>query len=196
MGMTYFKRLRMEYRLSDWDDGPSFAGDPIETMMGTVPSGYEFVPFSEGLIRQHAVAKFESFRHELDSNVFPCLGSQEGCFRLMQEICSRQSFVPEATWLCRWKDLQQGEVLAVGTIQGIEIDGWGAIQNVGIDPSHRNRKLGAMLLARAANGFREVGLKGMHLEVTTDNVGAIRFYERLGFHRAEVVYKAAEVAGA
>jgi hypothetical protein len=36
----------------------------------------------------------------------------------------------------------------------------------------------------------------MHLEVTTDNTAAIRLYERLGFHRAKVVFKAAEVAGA
>ena len=35
----------------------------------------------------------------------------------------------------------------------------------------------------------------MHLEVTTDNTAAIRLYERLGFKRAKVVFKAAEVAG-
>ncbi len=34
----------------------------------------------------------------------------------------------------------------------------------------------------------------MHLEVTTDNTAAIRLYERLGFKRVRVVYKAAEVA--
>jgi ribosomal protein S18 acetylase RimI-like enzyme len=39
-------------------------------------------------------------------------------------------------------------------------------------------------------------LKRMHLEVTTDNTAAIRLYERVGFKKAEVVYKATEVAGA
>lgn len=205
MGMTYFKRFRMEYRLDEWSDSTLAdhgAGDVdsavsrIESISRTVPFGYEFVPFSDGLIREHAAAKYESFRYELDSNVFPCLGDREGCLRLMKEIAGRHSFVPEATWLCRFKEMEAGTVTPVGTIQGIESEGWGAIQNIGIDPHHRNRGLGTMLLARAAKGFYEAGLKGMHLEVTTDNTAAIRFYERIGFRQASVVYKAAEVAGA
>lgn len=195
----------MEYRLDEWSDSTLAdhgAGDVdsavsrIESISRTVPFGYEFVPFSDGLIREHAAAKYESFRCELDSNVFPCLGDREGCLRLMKEIAGRHSFVPEATWLCRFKEMEAGTVTPVGTIQGIESEGWGAIQNIGIDPHHRNRGLGTMLLARAAKGFYEAGLKGMHLEVTTDNTAAIRFYERIGFRQASVVYKAAEVAGA
>lgn len=205
MGMTYFKRFRMEYRLDDWSGADSDGLDTgdvdsgisrLESITKPVPIGYEFAPFHEGLIREHAAAKYESFRYELDSNVFPCLGDREGCLRLMQEIASRSTFVPEATWLCRFKDQEAGTVVPVGTIQGIEAEGWGAIQNIGIDPHHRNKGLGALLLTRAAKGFYEAGLKGMHLEVTTDNTAAIRFYERIGFRRTSVVYKAAEVAGA
>ena len=168
----------------------------IESFAKLVPAGYEFVPFHQGLIGEHASAKYESFRYELDANVFPCLGDREGCVRLMKEIVGRHAFIPEATWLCRYRNMETGTIIPVGTIQGIEADGWGAIQNIGIDPSHRNRGLGALLLTRAAKGFYEAGLKGMHLEVTTDNTAAIRFYERIGFRRASVVYKAAEVAGA
>ena len=32
--------------------------------------------------------------------------------------------------------------------------------------------------------------------LTTDNTAAVRLYERIGFRKAQVVYKAAEVAGA
>ena len=32
----------------------------------------------------HAEVKYKSFREELDSNVFPCLGDREGCRRLME----------------------------------------------------------------------------------------------------------------
>lgn len=184
MGLTYFKRFRMEYDLTK-----SFP----ET--GPLPSGYELVPYSQDLIREHATAKFQSFCQELDANVFPCLGRRDGCLRLMREITSRAGFVPEATWLCRFRDLQSGRPRPIGTIQGLQVEGWGAVQNLGIDPSHRGRGLGTILLARAAQGFRFVGLRRMHLEVTTDNTAAIRLYERLGFERAKVVYKAAEVAG-
>lgn len=184
MGLTYFKRFRMEYDLSErLPEGRA------------IPEGYELVPFSEELLREHATAKYLSFRQELDANVFPCLGRRDGCLRLMREIVSRAGFVPEATWLLRYRDPAVGKLQPIGTIQGLQIDGWGAIQNIGIETSHRGRGLGSILVARAARGFQSAGLMRMNLEVTTDNTAAIRLYERLGFKRARVVYKAAEVAG-
>jgi ribosomal protein S18 acetylase RimI-like enzyme len=185
MGLTYFKRYRMQFDLTQ-------SLPPA----GPVPAGYDLVPYSEDVVRDHASAKFVSFQQELDANVFPCLGRRDGCLHLMREIVSRSAFVPEATWLCRYRDSATGRLQPVGTIQGLRIDDWGAIQNVGVDPAHRGHGLGSILLRRAASGFRRVGLKQMHLEVTTDNTAAIRLYERLGFTRAQVVYKAAEVAGA
>lgn len=185
MGLTYFKRFRMEYELTR---------SIPEAKPG--PAGYEFVPYTDDLVREHATAKFESFRSELDANVFPCLGRRDGCLRLMREIVSRAGFVPEATWLCRFREPESGRMRPVGTIQGLQVEGWGAVQNLGIDPQHRGLGLGSILLMRAARGFRLAGLRRMHLEVTTDNTAAIRLYERLGFTRARVVYKAAEIAGA
>lgn len=184
MGLTYFKRFRMEFDLRE-----------MLPQAPPVPGGYQLVPYARDLLRQHATAKYESFRYELDANVFPCLGRHDGCLRLMREITSRAAFVPTATWLCRRVDGESGTAIPVGTIQGLLIDGWGAIQNVGIAPAHRGRGLGTILLARAAAGFRTAGIERMHLEVTTHNTAAIRLYERLGFRRAKVVYKSAEVAG-
>jgi ribosomal protein S18 acetylase RimI-like enzyme len=183
MGLTYFKRYRMELDL----EREIFAPPPC-------PSGYELVPFDEELIRDHAAAKYQSFRQELDANVFPCLGRREGCLRLMREIARRGGFVPEATWLLRHRPSDAALPDPVGTVQGLQADGWGAIQNLGISQSHRGRGLGTLLLHHAAVGFKSVGLTHMHLEVTTDNTAAVRLYERLGFRRARVVYKAAEVA--
>lgn len=182
MGLTYFKRYRMELDL----DRAFFAAPPC-------PFDYQLLPFDETLIRDHAVAKFVSFRHELDVNVFPCLGRRDGCLQLMREISKRSGFVPEATWLLRYIDPESGQQEPVGTVQGLQHDGWGAIQNLGISPQHRGAGLGTLLLHLAAQGFRSVGLGRMHLEVTTDNTAALRLYDRLGFRRAKVVYKASEV---
>ena len=189
MGMTYFKRYRMEFDLRDWRGDDS-----------CVPPGYELLAYAPGLLREHALAKFNSFRQELDANVFPCLSRREGCLRLMREITSRGDFVPGATWLFRFRQRYtiSGVVTpnAVGTILGLSSVGWGSFQILGIDPAHRGKGLGSILLSRAAGGFRAAGLERMHLEVTTENTGAVRLYERLGFKRSKVVYKAAEVAGA
>ena len=184
MGLTYFKRFRMDCDLRQFRPTPR-----------PVPAGYELVPFSSDLVREHAIAKHESFHDELDANVFPCLGRRDGCLRLMREIASRTSFVPESTWLLRHRN-ERGKEISVGTVQGLQSEGWGAIQNLGIHASHRGRGLGSILLMKAAAGFWNVGLRKIHLEVTTENTAAIRLYERLGFTRAQVVYKAAEVAGA
>ncbi len=183
MGMTYFKRYRMELDLTE----ELFAAPPC-------PTGYELVPYDDSLVRDHATAKFQSFRQELDANVFPCLGRRDGCVQLMREITRRNSFVPEATWLMRYRGVHHGRGEAIGTVQGLQIDGWGAIQNLGISRLHRGCGLGTLLLHRAAVGFRSRGLERMHLEVTNDNTAAVRLYERLGFRRAKVVYKAAEIA--
>ncbi|MEM6474253.1 MAG: GNAT family N-acetyltransferase, partial [Planctomycetota bacterium] len=84
--MTYFKRYRMEFDLAGWYESNV-----------TVPPAYELLPFTTELIREHAHAKFVSFRHELDANVFPCLARRDGCLRLMRDITSRRDFVSGAT---------------------------------------------------------------------------------------------------
>jgi len=171
------------------------AGRPTFDEVDWGAGGYTWVPFEEGVVRDHAQAKFQSFRSEMDANVFPCLGRRDGCLRLMREISSRANFVPGATWLVRYQERPGGRATPVGTVQGLELEGWGAIQNLGVVPEHRGRGLGSALLMRAAAGFRAAGLDRMHLEVTTANTSAVRLYQRLGFRRKHVVYKACEVAG-
>jgi len=183
MGLTYFKRFRMEIDLQD----RLFAPPPA-------PAGYRLLAWDDSLLDAHAEAKFQSFRGEIDSNVFPCLGDWLGCQRLMHEIRSKQGFLPQATWLiARESNLRQHEYC--GTVQGIrDYTGLGAIQNLGVTPDHRGRQLGSCLLLWALEGFQKAGLRRAFLEVTAQNGGAIRLYQRLGFTKARTVYKAVEVA--
>ncbi len=88
MGLTYFKRFRMEIDLK----GRSIAAPQL-------PAGYRFVPWDESLVEAHAETKFRSFRDEIDANVFPCLGERIGCSRLMGEIRQKPGFLAGATWL-------------------------------------------------------------------------------------------------
>lgn len=219
MGLTYFKRFRMEIDLAQHF-----------LRCGPLPSGYRLVPWHAASIEAHAQAKYYSFRHELDANVFPCLGDLEGCYRLMTEISRKQGFLPAATWLleCRraakvaQSDLhaspqkaepkvpegagvlaRPGERIATngheaveycGTIQGIrDISGIGAIQNFGVTPEHRGRGLGTQLMAVSLAGFASVGVRRVYLEVTAQNEAAIRLYHRLGFVRVRTIYKAVEL---
>jgi GNAT superfamily N-acetyltransferase len=184
MGVTYFKRYRMEIELN----GPLFQPPGL-------PAGYVLVPWDASLLDAHAEAKYRSFCLEVDANVFPCLGDRGGCVRLMREIARREGFLTEATWLLASHGVPDGSVEYCGTVQGVrDSKDDGAVQNLGITPVHRGRGLGTLLLHRALCGFRRVGLRRAYLEVTAQNSGAIRLYRRLGFRRIKTVYKAAEVA--
>jgi GNAT superfamily N-acetyltransferase len=183
MGLIYFKRFRMELDLA----GRDFSGPHT-------PPGYRLLPWDPSLLDTHAQTKFRSFRDEIDSNVFPCLGEPGGCLRLMTEIIRKEGFLPEATWLALY-DGGPGTLDFCGTVQGIrDKSGMGAIQNLGITPQHRGRGLGTLLMCRALEGFRRAGLRRAFLEVTARNEGAVRLYRRMGFAKARTVYKAVETA--
>ncbi len=184
MGVTYFKRYRMEIALG----APLFHCPEL-------PSHYRFVSWDGKLVDAHAEAKFHSFEAEIDANVFPCLGEPDGCRRLMGEISRRDGFLPTATWLATYQEPDWQDSEYCGTVQGVrDHSNVGGIQNLGITPPHRGIGLGTALLHRSLLGFREMGVDRVFLEVTAQNVAAIRLYERLGFRRLRTVYKAAELA--
>ena len=137
-------------------------------------SVFRFVPWSEKVLGQHALAKRDSFRLEIDANVFPCLGDRDGCRQLMRDISLRANFVPEATWLAIADPEGKPEVPAE-TIQGLRLNTKeGAIQNVGGLPQFRGMGLGRELRQLSLQGFRETGCCKVNLEVTIHNTGAIR----------------------
>ena len=184
MAVVFFKRDPMQFDLRD----VSF--EEFET-----PTGFEFHPWNEYLLPAHAEAKFRSFRNELDSNVFPCLGDPSGCLRLMREISSRQGFVPASTWLATYTDPETGRKENCGTVQGIreKLD-VGSIQNIGVVASQRGKGIGSLIVRHSLRGFQNAGIKIVTLEVTAKNTGAIRLYERLGFQILRTVFKAVEVS--
>jgi GNAT superfamily N-acetyltransferase len=184
MGVTYFKRYRMELDLSQ----PRFA-------VPALTSEYRLVAWNESLLPAHAEVKYQCFCLEMDAIVFPCLGDRDGCQRLMREIAGREGFVGAATWLLEYRKEGRGRPENCGTVQGVrDAPGSGGIQNLGVTAAHRGRGLGTVLLDASLSGFQEVGVRRVHLEVTAHNTGAVRLYHRLGFRRTKTVYKAAEIA--
>jgi len=176
----YFKRFRMEADLG------------IPRTVSGLPEDYRFVPWNEAVIDVHSRTKFRAFRDELDAIIFPCLGTLEGCRRLMREIRGKSGFLPAATWLIA-RGTTPESLQWCGTIQGVaDRHGFGMVQNVGVVPGHRGLGLGRCLVERAAAGFRMHGLRRISLEVTVDNSRAVRLYQRLGFRRTRTVYKSVE----
>jgi ribosomal protein S18 acetylase RimI-like enzyme len=175
MPITYYKRFRMEADLDAPIPSPS------------LPAGFAWEPWREPLIDLHAEVKFLSFRDEVDSNLFPCLGERSGCQRLMREIRRKPGFLPEACWLIGC------DAGYVGAVQGVADRGpIGAIQNIGVVPNYRGLGLGKALVRQALIGFRAAGLRRAYLEVTAENCAAVMMYRDVGFRRAKTLYKPVE----
>jgi ribosomal protein S18 acetylase RimI-like enzyme len=184
MDLNYYKRYRMEIDLF----GRELNGRPA-------PQGYHLLPWDQSLLEAFALAKYNSFRGEIDASVFPCLGDLDGCRRLMSDIVHKPGFLPESAWLALHSPEGFNRPEYCGTIQGIrDKTGLGAIQNLGVTPEHRDIGLGTALLFRSLEGFKSAGMRRVFLEVTAQNTGAIRLYHRLGFVTIKTVYKAIEPA--
>ncbi len=183
MPTTYFKRLRMEINLRR-----------AKLPGASLPEGYEWRAWHPVLTEAHARAKWGSFQGEVDSQLFPCLGSLPGCRRLVSDISLRQGFVPPATWLIVLPATGFRRITPCATIQGV-VQRWrtGAIQNVGVVPEHRGLGLGRALLVQSLLGFRARGLKRVMLEVTAENSPAIGLYKGVGFRHTRTSYREVEL---
>jgi ribosomal protein S18 acetylase RimI-like enzyme len=154
-----------------------------------LPHGFNWRAWDDSLLEMHAEAKYQSFRDDLDSKVFPSLGHPTGCLELMRAIRFRNGFCPGSTWLVIGPDG------VAGTVQGVCDQGRaGAIQNLGVVPGNRGCGLGAALLLKALNGFRAIGICRAYLEVTARNSPAVQLYRKYGFRCYRTIYKPVEVS--
>ncbi len=184
LNLHYVKRYRMEFDMRRWQ---SSAID--------LPVDYRLVAWDRSLISAHAEAKYQSFRGEIDAEIFPCLGEYSGCLNLMTEIQARDGFVPESTWLAEYVGAGASKHEYCGTIQAVRTQrGKASIQNIGVAPLHRGRGIGSALILAALLGFDYTAIPRICLEVTADNEGAVRLYRRLGFRTVRTLYKAVELA--
>jgi ribosomal protein S18 acetylase RimI-like enzyme len=180
--MTYIRRFRMEI-----DVASSRLAEP------RLPEGFGWVAWHSALLSRHAAAKFYSFRDEIDSRVFPCLGDFSGCKRLMQEIVRQETFLADATWLITNEAAGWNDQADCATIQGLAHSGYlGAVQNVGVLPQYRGLGLGRALVLKSLHGFRAAGLHRVYLEVTGENVPAVELYRSIGFELVRTMYKSIE----
>jgi len=63
--------------------------------------------------------------------------------------------------------------------------GW--VYYLGVDPAHQRKGLGRQMMAAIEKKIRAMGCPKINLQVRTDNLKAMKFYERIGFKMDEVV---------
>ncbi len=178
MSVLHVKRLQMAF---------DFSLTPLPSL--EIPAGFRFVPWHPDLLETHADVKHRSFRDDMDGRIFPTFRDYDRCVRLMDAISSSSSFLPDATLLIATEPVA-GFVEYVANIQGMRhSDDVGAIQNVAVLPGFRNRKLGRAVLLGSLYGFKKSGMKKVTLEVTGDNLHAVKLYEHIGFRTYKVYFR-------
>ena len=63
---------------------------------------------------------------------------------------------------------------------------WASVDDVFVEPDHRNRGMGRALLRSVGEWARERGASGISLQVAAANARARKFYEELGFREISV----------
>ncbi|MEM9456833.1 MAG: GNAT family N-acetyltransferase [Myxococcota bacterium] len=78
--------------------------------------------------------------------------------------------------------LEAGDSIA-GYVYVQILDGLGYIRHVIVDPAHRGRGFGRVLMQQAAQRIREAGIERWCLNVKPDNIPAVQLYTRVGMTR-------------
>jgi len=76
----------------------------------------------------------------------------------------------------------QGQI--TGFVMGREVADEAEIFNLAVAPQYRRQGHGTALVTAALEGMRSRGIQSVFLEVRESNLGAIAFYEDLGFLRS------------
>jgi GNAT superfamily N-acetyltransferase len=63
---------------------------------------------------------------------------------------------------------------------------WASVDDVFVDPDHRNRGIGHALIASVEGWARRKGANGVSLQVAAANTRGRKFYEELGFREISV----------
>lgn len=171
MSVPLFPRFHMELQLR----GQEFEVPPL-------PEGFHARPWHPTLLEAFITTHYLSFRNETDARLFTSFQTLRGARRVVEYIVGKRGFLPEATWLIEYMPCGEVGPVYCASIQGaIDSKGHGAIQNIGVVPKFRGRKLAAHCLLRAVQGFQQAGVPVVHLEVTATNEDALRLYRGVGF---------------
>ena len=143
----------------------------------SLPFGYRIEPWCEPLLPAFAAAMAVSFSDSTDLEVYPRLGSREGCLDFMKEIFSLPEFHTGASWLVFFNREPCAFIITSST----QVKGTGQIKVVGVAPRHRRIKVGETLCYRAMWALRDRRFSRVIAKVNRPNHSAVRFFRSLGF---------------
>jgi GNAT superfamily N-acetyltransferase len=149
----------------------------ILTTEHQLPFGYRLEPWCQPLIPAFAASMAVAFSDSPDLEIYPALGSREGCLRLMNEIVEIPGFLSGACWLVFFDREPCAHILSSQAFDSNS----GEIMSIGIAPRHRRLGVGTHLVNKTLWALHDRKCNQASAKVNRSNRGAIRFFRSLGF---------------
>jgi [ribosomal protein S18]-alanine N-acetyltransferase len=159
-------------------------GGPMQRFFGRIPLSVSDETKRPCLIRPFSIADADAVREIFRAS--PQAGA------LTKDSYERS---PEWSGPLALVSVCAGEV--TGFLVGREVVDEAEVFAFAVTPKYRRQGHGGALVSAAIDGMRSRGVKNLFLEVRESNLGAIAFYERIGFSRIgrrKVYYKDPEEA--
>ena len=155
-----------------------------------VESGIELCPWSPGLYQSAAELIHLSYRDHVDASINDQYRSLHGSLRFLHNIIRFPGcgvFDPGASWVLRSRltNALVGLLLCSRVAHDV-----GHITQLCIDPTHRGRGYGRLLLQHCLEQLARSDTSALTLTVTEQNAAAVELYRSMGFtirHRFEAM---------
>ncbi|MBI1738618.1 MAG: GNAT family N-acetyltransferase [Acidobacteria bacterium] len=152
-------------------------------MSGTpVPHGLRLERWEDGHFESCARLIAQAYANHIDSEINDQYRTEAGATKFLKNIvilpgCGQ--FLPEASFVVR---AEESSELTAAVLTSTVSMGVGHITQICVMPEFQGQRLGLRLMDAAIRALKSLRYHALTLTVTSQNAGAVRLYEKLGFH--------------
>ena len=146
-----------------------------------LPFGYRVEAWTAPILPAYASVLAVAFADSPELQLYPKLGSREGCLSLVKELTSGPGFLASGSWLV----IFDKEPAAMIISSRLPEEKTGQINVVAVAPRHRRLGIGKHLVTKALWAFKDRHLPLATLRVNRSNRIAVRFFRSSGFQVSE-----------
>lgn len=147
-----------------------------------VPSGLRLERWDDGHFEACARLIAQAYANHIDSEINDQYRSEPGATKFLKNIVILPGcglFLPEASFVVR---AEESSELAAAVLTSTVSMGVGHTTQICVVPAFQGQRLGLRLMDAAIRALKSLRYHALSLTVTSQNTGAARLYEKLGFH--------------
>lgn len=174
MAKEHFRLYTRQFMLLPLKDA-QISGAPM-------PSGLRLERWDDGHFESCARLIAQAYADHIDSEINDQYRSETGATKFLKNIvilpgCGQ--FLAEASFVVR---AEESSELTAAVLTSTVSMGVGHITQICVVPAFQGQRLGLRLMDAAIRALKSLRYHALSLTVTSENKGAVKLYEKLGFH--------------